>query len=108
MQFELTKSLVESIIFSMEDQNGEFAFDASSGRVISLDSLMQSELDEMSEQDSLYSLPHWSSNDGFEIMEDFAESVRVPKVRAELEQVLSNGRGVFRNFKNVLSRYPQI
>ncbi|WP_296320417.1 UPF0158 family protein [Treponema sp. UBA3813] len=108
MQFELTKSLIESIIFSMEDQNGEFAFDASSGSVISLDSLMQSELDEMSEQDSLYSLPHWSSNDGFEIMEDFAESVRVPNVRTELEQVLSNGRGVFRNFKNVLSQYPQI
>ncbi|MBQ8013629.1 MAG: GNAT family N-acetyltransferase [Treponema sp.] len=108
MQFELTKSLIESIIFSMEDQNGEFAFDAASGSVISLESLLQSEVEELDGQDALYSLPHWSSNDGFEIMEDFAESVRVPKVRAELEQVLSNGRGVFRNFKNVLSRYPQI
>lgn len=108
MQFELTKSLVDEIIFSMEDQNGDFAFDASSGTVIFLDSLMQSEIDELDEQDSLYSLPNWSSNDGFEIMEDFAETVRVPKVRTELEQVLSNGRGVFRSFKNVLSQYPQI
>ena len=108
MQFELTKSLIEDIIFSMEDQNGEFAFDASHGCVISLDSLLQSEIDGLEENESVYSLPPWTSNDGFDIMEDFAGIVRVPNVRAELEQVLSNGRGVFRNFKNVLSQYPQI
>ena len=108
MTFELTKSLIEDIIFSMEDQDGEFALDASQGCVISLDSMLQSEIEELDENDSLYSLPLWTSNDGFEIMEDFAESVRIPKVRSELEQVLSNGRGVFRNYKNLLNKYPHI
>ena len=60
MTFELTKSLIEDIIFSMEDQDGEFALDASQGCVISLDSMLQSEIDELDENDSLYSLPLWT------------------------------------------------
>lgn len=108
MVFELTESLVDDIIFAMEDQNGEFMFDAKNVAVISLESLLQSEVDELEENDALYSLPKWSSNEGFEIMEEFTENLRVPGVRAELEQVLANGRGVFRNYKNVLKQYPHI
>ena len=41
-------------------------------------------------------------------MEDFAENLHVEKVREELSEILSNGRGVFRNYKNVLKKYPHI
>ncbi|MCR4821830.1 MAG: GNAT family N-acetyltransferase [Treponema sp.] len=108
MVFELTESLIDDVIFAMEDQNEEFTFDAKDGIVIPLSSLTQTEIEDLEEKENLYSLPIWTSNKGFDIMEDFAQSVRVPKVRQELEQVLSNGRGVFRNYKNVLSAYPHI
>lgn len=108
MTFELTKSLIDDIIFSMEDQNGDFAFDAKNACVISLDSMLRSEIDELDDNESLYSLPEWNSDDGFKLMEDFEESVRIPKIKMELHQALSNGRGVFRNFKNVLKQYPHI
>ncbi len=108
MAFELTKSLIDDIIFSMEDQNAEFVFDAESACLVPLDSLDESESENLEENENIYPLPDWSSDDGFEIMEKFAESVRIPKIQHELQQVLSNGRGVFRNFKNVLKQYPHI
>lgn len=108
MAFELTKSIIDDIIFSMEDQNADFVFDAKNLCAVPLDSLEEFEDGDAEENENLYPLPAWSSDDGFEIMEKFAETVRVPKVRNELQQVLANGRGVFRNFKNVLKQYPHI
>jgi GNAT superfamily N-acetyltransferase len=108
MAFELTKSIIDDIIFSMEDQNADFMFDAKNLCVIPLASLDEAEIDAQEENENLYPLPDWNSDDGFEIMEKFVESVRIPKVREELQQVLANGRGVFRNFKNVLKQYPHI
>ena len=96
MAFELTKSVIDDIIFSMEDQNSEFVFDAESACIVPLDSLDEDEVNELQENENFYPLPEWSSDDGFKIMEDFAESVRIPKVRSELEQVLSNGREIGR------------
>ena len=108
MVFELTESLIDDIIFSMEDQNSEFVFDSKSASLVPLDCLLMSEQDELGENENIYPLPEWTSDKGFEIMERFAENVRVPKVREELQRVLANGRGVFRNFKNVLKEYPHI
>ncbi|MBQ9282763.1 MAG: GNAT family N-acetyltransferase [Treponema sp.] len=92
----------------MEDQNSDFALDADSGSVVPLDSLLSSQIDELEAKESLYPLPSWTSDDGFEIMEKFAEGLRIPKIQGELLQVLANGRGVFRNFKNVLKQFPHI
>ncbi len=108
MVFELTESLIDDIIFSMEDQNSEFVFDSKIASLVPLDCLLVSEQDEFGENENIYPLPEWTSDKGFEIMEKFAENVRVPKVREELQRVLANGRGVFRNFKNVLKEYPHI
>ena len=47
MTFELTKSVIDDIIFSMEDQNSEFVFDAESSCVVPLDSLLQTEAEEL-------------------------------------------------------------
>lgn len=108
MPFELTESLIDDIVFAMENQDKDFFFDAKGKCVVSPDSPGFSGTDGLEENDSLYSLPHWSSKDGFDILEDFAGIVRAREAHDGLLQVLSNGRGVFRNYKNVLSRYPHI
>lgn len=105
MVFDLTETLTNDIIFAMENQDDDFLFDAKKSCVVPP---ADSEYGEFEENDSLYSLPHWSSNDGFNLMEEFADSVRVPRVRAELLEVLASGRRVFRNYKNVLRQYPHI
>ena len=101
MTFELTKSVIDDIIFSMEDQNSEFVFDAEGSCVVPLDSFLQTEAEELEENENIYPLPRWTSDDGFKIMEEFVEVLRIPSVKEELEQILANGRGVFRNYKNV-------
>ena len=108
MTFELTDSLIDNIIFAMEDQNLDFVYNAEKDEVVSTDDLFGSEVDELDEKEAAYSLPDWSSNDGFNLMEEFAEDMRSPNVREELLQALSNRRGVFRDFKNVLAKYPHI
>jgi hypothetical protein len=40
-------------------------------------------------------------------MEHFAAGLRNPVVRNELTLALNRGRGVFRAFKDILSRYPE-
>lgn len=106
MCFNLTESIIDEVIFSMENQDGEYLFDSENQCVVPLDALDFSGQEEPNE--NMYSLPRWSSGDGFEIMQKFAESLRIPNVQAQLLQVLANGRGVFRNFKNVLKQYPHI
>jgi ribosomal protein S18 acetylase RimI-like enzyme len=53
------------------------------------------------------SLPDWDSSDGFRLMERFAAGFRNPLIRDELCGALGYGRGVFRAFKNTLSRHPE-
>ncbi|MCL2318970.1 MAG: GNAT family N-acetyltransferase, partial [Treponema sp.] len=53
------------------------------------------------------SLPEWDSSSGFRLMERFAAGFRNPLIRSELTTALNRGRGVFRAFKDVLSRYPE-
>ena len=105
MVFELTKSVVEDIIFGMENQDGEYLYDSENACCVPEDALEYGEIDE---NEHLFSLPEWSSGDGFQIMEEFSENLHNDKVKAELLEALSNRRGVFRNFKNVLSKYPEI
>jgi ribosomal protein S18 acetylase RimI-like enzyme len=53
------------------------------------------------------SLPDWDSADGFRLMERFVSGFRNPMVREDLSSALNRGKGVFRAFKNALSRYPE-
>lgn len=105
MTFELTESLVNSIIFSMEDQTTKRLMDAKTCSLVEIGSG-----DETVKQDSYryYSLPQWTSGDGYGLLEDFTESVHDTEIKAELKQVLVNGRGVFRNFKNVVKASPDL
>ena len=112
MQFELTNALIDHILFCMEDQEGEFYLDTVEGVVAGGFEGLDFYLDENPEIDRddetrFISLPEWDSADGFRLMESFATKLRNPMIREGLTSALSHGRGVFRAFKNVLSRHPE-
>jgi len=105
MQFELTEALLDDILFSMEDQDGDFYIDCREGVVVNGDDY-RDEFDSDSE-DRFIGLPEWDSSSGFRLMERFAAAFRNPVIRNELCVALNRGKGVFRAFKNVLSLRPE-
>ena len=112
MQFELTEALIDDILFAMEDQMGEFMLDTVEGVVtggVDDPEFTGENLDEDDGEggERYISLPEWDSADGFRLMERFAAGFRNPLVRDELTSALSLGRGVFRAFKDSLSRHPE-
>jgi len=104
MQFELSPALTDEILFFMEDQDGEFLVDTQEGIVISAD---DEEFDNNADEGRYIVLPQWDSSEGFRMMEHFTVTLRNALVREELSAALDRGRGVFRAFKNTLSRYPE-
>jgi ribosomal protein S18 acetylase RimI-like enzyme len=103
MQFDLSQALIDDILFSMEDQDGDFLLDTQEGIVISTD-----DEDFVKDDDRYVSLPDWEPSDGFRLMEHFTAGLHNALVREELSAALDRGRGVFRAFKDTLSRYPEI
>ncbi len=106
MTFGITDKIVDDIIFAMENQNSLFVFDAEKNQVVAIDSEIVA--DDLVEQEKGYVLPVWEPEDGFKLLEDFTETLQNAKIRAELRLILSNGRGVFKNFKNALKQYPSL
>ena len=113
MQFELTEALIDDILFSMEDQVGEFYLDTIEGVVcggidgLDISGKEDAQNDEIGSGFRYISLPEWDSASGFRLMERFAAGFRNPLVREELSSALGRGRGVFRAFKDTLSHYPE-
>ncbi|MDR1565920.1 MAG: GNAT family N-acetyltransferase [Treponema sp.] len=106
MQFELTEALIEDILFSMEDQVGDFYLDTLKGVVAGGEDFEDEDPD--SDIEGRYiSLPEWDSSSGFRLMERFAAGCRNPLIREELSSALNRGKGVFRAFKDVLTRRPE-
>ena len=101
MVFELTEELVDQIMFAMENQGEVFVLDSSVGQLVPSASLTE-------RGDSrYYNLPEWDSSNGFRMMERFVSLQKNPTIRHELREVLFSGKGVFRNFKNVLKSFPE-
>ena len=110
MQFELTEALIDDILFSMEDQDGEFCLDTVEGVVAGGADGPEIDWDEGLNSDGgprYIELPEWDSASGFRLMERFVAGFRNPLVREELTAALNHGKGVFRAFKNTLGRYPE-
>jgi GNAT superfamily N-acetyltransferase len=112
MQFELTGALIGDILFSMEDQDGEYYIDTAEGLVAGGMDGLESYFDEnpdidQEDESRFISLPGWDSSDGFRLMERFAAGFRNPLIREELCSALGSGKGVFRAFKNTLGRHPE-
>ncbi|MDR2159891.1 MAG: GNAT family N-acetyltransferase [Treponema sp.] len=104
MRFDLTEALIDDILFSMEDQNGEFLLDTREGMIILTDEISGN----AEEEDRYIGLPEWDSANGYQLMEHFTAALRNPVVRDELGSALNRGKGVFRAFKDILGRYPEI
>lgn len=103
MTFNLTDELLEEIISAMENQEAVFVVDAVTCKLVEKIN-GQNEPDE----DKYYSLPEWKPADGFAIRDAFVNQLHSPLAHDELQNVLHSGRGVFKNFKNVLKEYPEV
>lgn len=101
MVFALTERLADSILQALENQEQDFCVDAEKSLIVPAD-------DVCADEDSYYSLPEWTSSDGFSLMEDFVSTLHSPIAKDELQRILHSGRGVFRNFKNTLKNYPEV
>jgi GNAT superfamily N-acetyltransferase len=114
MQFELNQTLMDEIIFFMEDQDGNFLLDTQEGVVLSTDDEEYVGDDDAESGGNrnggnrYISLPEWEPSDGFRLMERFTAGLRNALVREELSAALDRGRGVFRAFKDTLTRYPEM
>ena len=98
--FEINTSIVDALIFAMEDQDTRRVVKVEDGSVL----LCGPE----TEGEAFVSLPSWSSREGFRLMEDFLKTVRSPGPRRELTSALNRGRGVFKAFKEVLNNFPEV
>ncbi|MDR2193107.1 MAG: GNAT family N-acetyltransferase [Treponema sp.] len=105
MYFELTLSLIEDLLFYMENQNAEFLLDSEHAAVINKNDRTGPD---NSGGDRYIAIPAWKSADGFRLMECFAVDVRNHEARDALQSSLEQGRGVFRAFKQTLSEFPDV
>ncbi len=101
MTFSLTDDLTDSIISAMENQEKVFLVDAASNQLVEGGN-------HTSDDENFYDLPEWKPADGFLIREDFVNQLHSPLAHDKLQSVLHSGRGVFKNFRNVLKDYPEI
>ena len=103
----LTAELLESITFSMEDQETRFYLDLQKGSLINeKERRYFLEDEEDLSEDRFLSIPDWEPSDGFHLMEQFANRVRNPLYRTRLLGALQSGKGVFRKFKDTLAELP--
>ena len=100
MTFDLTCELADAIVSALENQERRFVVDAEKKTLADAASVKPDER-------RWYALPEWDSAAGFTLREAFAASLHAPLVRSELQDALHSGRGVFRNFKTVLKRFPE-
>ncbi len=101
MIFTLTDELIDSIISAMDNQETVYVVDAALNQLVDGAS-------HAPDEENFYSLPEWKSADGFQIREDFVNQLHSPLAHDELQNVLHSGRGVFKNFRNILKSYPEI
>ena len=98
----MTSELINEIVFSMEDQNEFYLLDSS------VPVLLKKEEVQDYDSDRYYTLPVWDSISGFKLMEQFVTVLKNTLVADKLRSTLLAGKGVFRNFKNVLKDYPEV
>jgi predicted N-acetyltransferase YhbS len=87
----------------MENQDTRFCLDIESGSIVEETKVAEAEMGKR-----FHPLPEWRSLEGFQLMERFVASVRNPIFRHELRNSIATGKGVFRNFKNVLKKRTEL
>lgn len=107
MELNLTSELIDQIIFGMENQKEQFFLDLDVGELVEFEAAERQSLTN-GQQKRYIRLPEWNSSKGFQLMEKFIMSLHNPVAREMLRDSLTSGKGVFRNFKNVLKESPEI
>ena len=102
MTFSLTESLLNEIQSALENQEQAFLVDASQTKLVEKTEGLKGD------DEFFYELPEWDSAAGFKLREDFVERLNAPIAHEALQEVLHSGRGVFRNFRNVIKDYPEV
>lgn len=110
MKFELDGTLIDDILFHMENQDGDFYLDAKKGYVVNpgFDDSSDDEKDDEEDDGRYIDLPEWTPADGYRLMERFAAELKNPVARQELSAALNRSKGVFRAFKDTIEQYPEI
>lgn len=106
MQFELTYKLITDIINALENQEQKFVIEAKNNCLIEKSN--SNNLLVVSDNNNYYDLPEWNSSNGFKLREDFVNILNAPIAKEELQLVLHSGRGVFKNFREILKKYPEV
>jgi len=107
MRFELDNALTDEILFYMENQDGKFLLDTKEAAVVDIHNNVYKDEPDFDDDERFISLPEWSSNDGYRLMENFTVKLKNPIVRQELSAALNKNKGVFRSFRNILEQYPE-
>lgn len=102
MTFTLTDSLLSEIQAALDNQEKKFLVKAD------LNALVEKTDGLEGDDINFYELPEWTSANGFKLREDFVLNLHSPVAKEELQEVLHSGRGVFKNFRNVLRDYPEV
>ncbi|MDP2790171.1 MAG: UPF0158 family protein [Rectinemataceae bacterium] len=97
--FELNDTILERIIFAMEDQTKSRVIDLRTGELVTKP---EGELEV-----HLAPPPAWTPADGFRLMEGFCTRLVNLELKRALLKALSHGKGVFKAFRQVLSAFPQ-
>ncbi|HHU88758.1 MAG: UPF0158 family protein [Sphaerochaetaceae bacterium] len=95
----LTDEFISQLIFCMEDQGNIYYLDLERGELVESNS---------DKSHRYLELPPWKPADGYRTMEKFVSKLRNPIYRERLGEVLQSGKGVFRQFKDVLSQQPTL
>ncbi len=101
----LSDEFLFQVIFCMEDQANEYCVDLKDGVVTEVQFVADRR---QIEPQRFLDLPPWFPSDGFRTMEKFVSTLRNPIYRERLRQVLQSGKGVFRQFKDVLHEQPTL
>ena len=112
--FELTGTILERIIFAMEDQTKSMLVDMNTGELVERSKTTSTpapqSADERSSkqpEDAPQSPPKWTPKEGFKLMESFYSTMRSEEHRLELSKALTRGKGVFKAFKEIISAWPE-
>ncbi len=100
---ELSDEFIYQLIFCMEDQASDYLIDLEDGSIVP-----ESQASRDDAPERFTPIPDWEPSDGFRIMEKFVSTLRNPVFSQRLRESLALGRGVFRQFKNVLKEEPAV
>ncbi len=103
MDFPLTDEILNQIIFAMENQQHKYLVNRATGELIPAEDFNSQETERL-----YVPIPEWRPIDGFNLMESFLSKLRNPIFRELLNEALSTGKGVFRNFKNTLKKNKEV